>query len=287
LVFIRTKNIKGHQYAYLVKNIWNEDSKKVQQVTIKYLGNVSKLKIEHIPKEYESNPYVKEFLDTYYNKGKEDGKFDDSIKEKVFKYLSVHDIESLIEIYEDYVKYHQLDTFYDKIMIPILHEIGDLWQSGKLDVVTEHICSNAVLSLIKIINEKTLKLRKTHLAKKVLICTPQGELHIIGCSMIESLLLKKGYIVYNASPSAPSDSIISYLRSKDIDLLIISFTLMEHKRMVKKMVKEIRDGIKIPIIIGGRGVSSLANDSELSGISDIHPLEKPVGEIVQIVNKII
>lgn len=291
MVFIRTKNIKGHQYAYLVKNIWNEDSRKVKQITIKYLGNVSKLKINSIPKEYENNPHVKSFLSMYgknkdYSNNK-DFRIDEEINERFFTHLKLHEIESLVKIYDEYVMYHQLDSFYEKVMIPVLHRVGDLWASGKLDVVTEHICSNAALSLIKIINEKILKSRKNLLDKKILICTPQGELHFIGCAMMESLLLKKGFVVYNASPSTPPDSITSYLCSKEIDLLIISFTLAEHKKMVKKLVSEIADDTKIPIIIGGRGLSSFSNDKEFSNMKNVHILDKSVGKIGQLVGNLL
>lgn len=287
MVFIRTKNVKGHQYAYLVKNIWNEDSKKVKQVTIKYLGNVSKLKITHIPKEYENNPYVRSFLSMYCDSTSKDANIEENINEKFFNHLKLHDMESLVKIYDQYMMYHQLDSFYEKVMIPVLHMIGDLWASGKLDIVTEHICSNAALSLIKIINEKILKSRKNIVDKKVLVCTPQGELHVIGCAIMESLLLKKGYTVYNASPSTPSDSIATYLRSKEIDLLIISFTLAEHKKIVKKLVNEIANSTRIPLIVGGRGVSSLGNEDEIFQIKNVHIFEKSIVQIGQLVANIV
>lgn len=35
----------------------------------------------------------------------------------------------------------------------------------------------------------------------VLVCTPLGELHNLGCDIIESVLVSRGYRVFNASPS--------------------------------------------------------------------------------------
>lgn len=39
-MFIRTKQIKGKEYAYLSENKWNKKTKKVKQSTKKYLGKV-------------------------------------------------------------------------------------------------------------------------------------------------------------------------------------------------------------------------------------------------------
>ena len=39
-MFIRTKKIKGNEYAYLSENKWSKRSKKVRQMTKKYLGRV-------------------------------------------------------------------------------------------------------------------------------------------------------------------------------------------------------------------------------------------------------
>ena len=40
MAFIRTKKIKGAEYAYIVENKWKKRSKKVKQKTKKYLGRV-------------------------------------------------------------------------------------------------------------------------------------------------------------------------------------------------------------------------------------------------------
>ena len=39
-MFIRTKKIKGNEYAYLSENKWSKRSKKVKQETKKYLGRI-------------------------------------------------------------------------------------------------------------------------------------------------------------------------------------------------------------------------------------------------------
>lgn len=46
----------------------------------------------------------------------------------------------------------------------------------------------------------------------VLVCTPNGELHNLGCKVIESFLISKGFKVFNISPSVQAESVTSYIQ---------------------------------------------------------------------------
>ena len=62
MVFIRDKNVKGHSYAYLVRNVWDNKNGTVRQEIVKYLGRSSKVAIEDIPKEFQKDPNVISFI---------------------------------------------------------------------------------------------------------------------------------------------------------------------------------------------------------------------------------
>jgi len=44
MVYIRSKKVKGIDYAYLVKSVWNKRKNTSNQQTIKYLGKASDIK---------------------------------------------------------------------------------------------------------------------------------------------------------------------------------------------------------------------------------------------------
>jgi hypothetical protein len=46
-MFIRIKKVNGYEYAYLVRSVWNTDTKKVKQEVVKYLGNLTNPKRIH------------------------------------------------------------------------------------------------------------------------------------------------------------------------------------------------------------------------------------------------
>jgi methanogenic corrinoid protein MtbC1 len=138
-----------------------------------------------------------------------------------------------------------------------MHKIGELWEQGKLDVATEHACTNTASSLVKAINEQISHSKATRSQHKILICTPDGELHSLVCNIIESLLLNKGFKVYNISPSVPSESIIGYVKNIEPAIILISVTITDNVKTVERLIKEIRLKFhKVPILVGGSGLNN-------------------------------
>jgi methanogenic corrinoid protein MtbC1 len=90
-----------------------------------------------------------------------------------------------------------------------------------------------------------------------LICTPEGELHNLACNLIESLLLTKGFQIYNISPSVPLDSIIGYVKNVEPDIILISVTLVENISAAERLINEIRSKFHIPVVVGGSATNQL------------------------------
>ncbi|HEY7110591.1 MAG TPA: cobalamin-dependent protein [Nitrososphaeraceae archaeon] len=273
MVFIRDKKVKGHSYAYIVKNSWDNENKKVRQEIVKYLGKSSLVTLKDIPKEFHQDPNVISFLARYSTDTKKTEKLESFMKDKMLTLLKNYEIQSLFEIFEKYCHNFGLAKFFERLLTPVMYTVGDLWSKGVLDVATEHICSNAAHTLVKLINEKVSRRvgSSSINTKKIMLCTPEGELHSLGCMIIESLLVSKGYAVFNIAPSVPSDSVISFIKKLEPDIVIISITLTENLGSAKRLINDILvSNGKIPeILVGGAGVSLIKkeqNDYSISGV---------------------
>jgi methanogenic corrinoid protein MtbC1 len=77
--------------------------------------------------------------------------------------------------------------------------------------------------------------------------------------MIESLLLSKGFKVYNISTSVPSDYIIDYMRDLRPDILFISITLAENIRSAARLIRQIhaKYNNKLPVVVGGLAFNNM------------------------------
>jgi methanogenic corrinoid protein MtbC1 len=273
MVYVRIKKVKNIDYAYIVESRWNKEKRTSQQITKQYLGPLSQININKIPEEYRNKSSIIKFLDSHNLNFEKSMELNESLQDILFEKLKNYELDELINIYNDYTKsvYSLLD-FYEKLLIPVLYKIGDQWANGEIDVATEHVCSNAAITLIDLINQKNInkKISKSSLStinRPIVLCTPEGELHSIGCKIIESLLLEKGYEVYNITSPLPTNSIESYLDNIDPSIIIISVTLKENINSVIRFVQEIRQSFNIPIIVGGNAIKFVSK-------SQIELLEK-------------
>lgn len=263
MVFIRNKRIKGIDYAYLVQSKWDPDRNKPRQIIIKYLGKSSSVSLQDIPEEYRKVPKITAFISSRHGILERECLVPISnLQDELFNLVREYDIAGLTNFYNKHSKTYGLDGFYDQLVKPVLYLVGDLWQRNLLDVGTEHVCSNALTSMIKTINRDLMdKIKSKSKKSKILICTPEGELHHHACNMIESLLIIKGYFVYNISPSVPANSIIGYANRIEPNLLIVSVTLEENILSAIRLVREFRLHYNkdIPILIGGAPFSKIKN----------------------------
>jgi methanogenic corrinoid protein MtbC1 len=103
-----------------------------------------------------------------------------------------------------------------------------------------------------------------------LLCTPEGEMHSLGCMVIESVLISKGYSVFNIAPSVPSMSVISFANKLEPDMIIISITLTENLHAANRLINHIQTTMVAhpPILLGGAGISSVRKiqDNKIAGV---------------------
>jgi len=249
MVYIRAKKVKGTQYGYLVESIWDPKKKTSRQVTIKYLGKLDDITLDDLPEKYRSEQKITSFLISHNPTSiREKEKLLKKIRQEVFNSLTNGDLESLLKIYDTFSNSFGIVEFYEKILNHAMYQIGDLWEKKQLPIATEHIASNVAHSFVKILNEKLVKPASK---QKILICTPPGESHNLGCNILESYLSLRGFNVFNISPSAPTDAIIRFIKENSPDAILVSITLEDNIQYAKKLIIKIREKFKAPIFVGG------------------------------------
>lgn len=282
MVYIRKKQVKGADYLYLVKSIWDKKKKTSKQETIKYLGQASLVSRDDVPTEYRDNPKLISYLleNTPQNKKTENMALK-KLQSQLHSSLIKGDLTSSLRISNSFIKKSSMDKFYEKILNPVMENIGYMWQNGKLTIASEHIASNTTQSIIKIISDKQ---KKSKLDKgKILLTTPIGEEHNIGCNVLESFLLSKGYTVYNLSPSTPAQSLLRFMKTVNVKVVIISIMTKDNIKSGKRLAKKIYDENKhVKIILGGQALRG--SNTHSSNITIINN-SKSLYEITQMLKE--
>ena len=249
MVYIRAKKVKGDEYLYLVKSTWDSKKRTSKQEIVKYLGKASEVIKDDLPVEYRENPKI---LSVLAGHNPEDIKKREEASKKsikqLYRKLTDGDIQNCVQIYDDYIKIFNSADFFDKILKPVMYQIGDDWANNKISIATEHVASNVAQTLVKIIMDKV---STSGNKKKVLLCVPVGEEHHLGCDVIETFLTSKGYKVFNMGTSIPTESILHFIEHNNPDIVMVSITLEDNLKAGQRLVKKIKDNFKVPIVIGG------------------------------------
>jgi len=255
MVYLRKKKVKGVDYLYLVKSLWDKKRKTSKQITIKYLGESKSVTRDDIPIEFRDDPKINSFL--LENTPKDRKNREEILKKlqvQLFSSMAEGDLKESIRIYESFVNKSSIEEFYEKILNPVMEKIGSMWADGRLSIATEHVSSNTAQSLIKIISENHK--RSTLDKGKVIITTPVGEEHCLSCNMIESLLLSKGFTTFNLSPSTPANSLVEFIKTIHPTAILISITLDDNIKAGQRLTKKIYDQYKrLPVYVGGQALN--------------------------------
>jgi methanogenic corrinoid protein MtbC1 len=261
MVYIRNKQVKGKNYAYLVRSVWDKDKKSTSQQTIKYLGRSSKVTIDDIPVRFRNNPNVIKFLVRKKHIQHEDlSELIYATQKEILIKLSESVTVDYTRLYEQYKENFSTIEFFDKVIKPILYDVGDRWKQNKLLIGTEHVISNRINTVIK----QTITHRKKRTNYKILICNPAGERHNIACNILESVLINNGFNVFNISPSTPSEDVLQYIDEIKPNLILISITLPNNIKAGINLVERTSNSCKIPIIVGGQAINSKNSNKFLS-----------------------
>ena len=249
MVYIRAKKVKGEQYLYLVKSVWDSKKSTSRQEIIKYLGKASQVIKDDIPVEYRENPKVLSVLALHSPQDiKKREESSEKSRKQLYKKLIDGEINSCVQIYNDYIKIFNSADFFDKILKPVMYQIGDKWANNKISIATEHVASNVAQTLVKIIMDRETTSGNK---KKILLCVPVGEEHHLGCDVIETFLTSKGYKVFNMGTSIPSESVLHFIEHNKLDLVMVSITLEDNLKAGQRLIKKIKDNFKVPIVVGG------------------------------------
>ncbi len=255
MVYIRTKKVKGENYLYLVRSVWDSKKNSSRQEIIKYLGNAEKVTPEDIPSDFRDEPKITAFLSTNIGKSTKDREEEiQKLRKNVFNFLTNGERDEILKIFETYSRATSPSEFFDKILKPVMYEIGDLWAANKLSVAAEHIASNIAHDLVKIVG---LKISRADGRGNILVCTPPGEEHNLGCNILESFLQSKRYKVFNLSPSAPTEDILEFIINNKPDIILVSITLDENIKPGQRFVKKIVENYDGPVYVGGLALENI------------------------------
>jgi len=173
------------------------------------------------------------------------------------------------------------EVFYE-VIIPLMNEIGLLWQSGTISPAQEHFVSFLIKQKLLINTEKLQILEPTRTDKVFVLYLPENEIHELGLMYLNYEILLNGYKTIYLGESVPIDSLIDMKKYFDNIIYISYITVKPEKEDIDDYINEISEKIlekKSEIWFIGRMTEFIDANSLSSNISVFNSISDLVSEL--------
>jgi methanogenic corrinoid protein MtbC1 len=151
-----------------------------------------------------------------------------------------------------------IKALYEIIIRNALYDIGELWESNKISVATEHLASAIVESIL---NEQYSKINSSpKTPKTVIVACVENEFHQIGLKMINDIFELNGWNTYFLGANTPTKELISFAKTMQPDMIALSLSLSFNLPVLEKIILRIKNEFPEQVIlIGGQ---AFRNDNQ-------------------------
>ena len=130
------------------------------------------------------------------------------------------------------------EVFYE-VIIPLMNEIGLLWQSGTITPAQEHFISFLIKQKLLVNTEKIQVLEPTRTDKIFVLYLPENEIHELGLMYLNYEILLHGYKTIYVGESVPVSSLKDMKQYFDNIIYISYLTVQPVRDDIDKYLKEI------------------------------------------------
>ncbi|PQJ29520.1 MerR family transcriptional regulator [Rubritalea profundi] len=157
---------------------------------------------------------------------------------------------SLEKIFDKVVKEAGYSCLLEKVLIPLIHNVGELWHDGELMAAEEHAATSFIKDYLCV---SARPFSSATNAPKLLITTPQGQLHEIGATIAATQARKLGWQVIYLGTSLQPDEIAGAAEKIGARAVVLSIVYPLDDPQINVQLRKLRSQLDdtIPIIIGG------------------------------------
>ena len=185
--------------------------------------------------------------------------------------------------YEALLRERSFADIFTDVFIPLLTEIGLLWQTNTITPAHEHFITTFIRQKILVNTEKIQAKAQQNSKTTYVLYLPDNEIHELGLLFINYMVIRSGYHCIFLGQSVPIDSLKDLLNYYD-DLIFISyFTIEPDKESINGYIKEFYHEIlkdnKVEFWILGRMLNSLNLDTLPKQITTFNSIESLVSKL--------
>lgn len=172
------------------------------------------------------------------------------------------------------------EVFYE-VFIPLMNEIGLLWQSDTITPAQEHFITFLIKQKLLVNTEKLQILNPTNNDKVFVLFLPSNEIHELGLMYLNYEILFHGYKTIYLGESVPLSSLVTIKNNYDSIVFISYMTVQPNKDEINNYIKKINSDLlndkNTEVWLLGRMVEYIDNKNIKSKMS----IYKSISELVE------
>jgi MerR family transcriptional regulator, light-induced transcriptional regulator len=141
----------------------------------------------------------------------------------------------------------------EKIIVPLMQKLGDLWREGSVRVAQEHLASEVIKGYFgNVISSANI----SRVAPKIMVTTPSGQFHEIGAMLAAATASSEGWNVIYLGPNTPADEIAGAARQNQVKVVALSIVYPEDNSHLIHELEKLANYLpkEIILIVGGRAL---------------------------------
>lgn len=168
--------------------------------------------------------------------------------------LDIHDLETQLDRASVALSRHNL---LEKLLVPLMQRIGELWQRGELRPIHEHMASAVVRSFL---GSMRAAYHAAATAPQVIVTTPARQLHELGALIAAATAASEGWQVTYLGADLPAEEIAAAAVQKGAKAVALSIVYPPDDHLLADELRRLRRLLPrtVELIVGGRSSSSYA-----------------------------
>lgn len=173
--------------------------------------------------------------------------------ERLIDAFAAFDSELVEELLAPPLAMLPLGTACEKLLVPLLREVGDRWHGGSLSIAAEHFGSGLIRQKLSTLLDT---LRRGGSSNRLCCACPPGELHEIGLLMFTLNAAAQGFEPIYLGPDLPLTELAQAVGRSQPELVALSFVQQREPAELKALLDDIVRAVagRCPVLVGGIGL---------------------------------
>lgn len=173
------------------------------------------------------------------------------------------DEKSLERVYGEALSFYPVRIVTEKLMTPLLRELGERWVSGRGSVAEEHFFG---FYLRNKLGARFHHRSQIQTGPRLLLACLPGDLHEIGLLMFALEACDQNYQTILLGANMPLGELPAAIKKTGSDALVLSGVVEPEENIINEQLPRLVKGLSVPVFLGGAAAAGSFDALRKSGI---------------------